>query len=127
VSKQGQPQGWAVIREVRVVLEPSMPAVFGYTVSFANDWVEALSLKVSATIPETAVIPKLPTEIENALASLTSLTVAGKRARERRIRGQASRRHLWTGDGHRPGTSIGNDDDCDSACRGGGAVLCADV
>jgi hypothetical protein len=76
VSKQGQPQGWAVIREVRVVLEPSMPAVFGYTVSFANDWVEALSLKVSATIPETAVIPKLPTEIENALASLTSLTVA---------------------------------------------------
>jgi hypothetical protein len=76
VNKQGQQKGWALIREVRVTLEPSMPAVLGYTVSFANDWVEALSLKVSSTIPETAVIPKTPTEIGNALASLTGLTVA---------------------------------------------------
>jgi hypothetical protein len=68
-------QGWAVIREVAVVLQPSMPSVLAYTVRFANDWVESLSLKVSSTIPETAVIPKTPTEIESALASLTGLIV----------------------------------------------------
>ena len=75
VNGQSQEQGWAVIREVDVKLQPSIPAVLAYTVSFANDWVDALSLKVSSTIPETAVIPKAPTQIESALASLTLLTV----------------------------------------------------
>jgi hypothetical protein len=75
VNAQGQQQGWAVIREVAVTLPASLPAVPAYAVTFANDWVEALSLKVSATIPETTVIPEAPTPVANALASLTTLTV----------------------------------------------------
>jgi hypothetical protein len=75
VNGQGQQQGWAVIREVAMTLPASLPAVPAYTVTFANDWVEALSLKVSVTIPETTVIPETPTQIANALASLTGLTV----------------------------------------------------
>jgi hypothetical protein len=77
VNEQGQQQGWAVIREVEAQIQPTTPTMLAYTVSFANDWVDSLSLKVSSTIPETAVIPKAPSEIENALANLTGLTVQG--------------------------------------------------
>ena len=65
-----------IVREVRVELlagEPNMPL---YTVTFANDWAENLTIRISAAIPADAVFPQQQTAIGGALQSLGVLPVA---------------------------------------------------
>jgi hypothetical protein len=49
-----------VVREVRWQAWPVYPEVIQYTIDFANDWAQALSMSLSSTVPEDAWIPQTP-------------------------------------------------------------------
>ena len=65
-----------IVREVQMELLAGSADTLFYTVKFANDWAESLSIKLSSTIPADAVIPQQETAIASALESLSGLVVA---------------------------------------------------
>lgn len=64
----------AIVREVKLELLPGVPRV---SVTFANDWAESVSIRLSTTVPENTIIPHQPLAIASALPSLSELTVSG--------------------------------------------------
>ncbi|MGB6868087.1 MAG: hypothetical protein WBD93_00620 [Acidobacteriaceae bacterium] len=63
-----------VVRTVEIDLSGSVPALAKYTISFANDWADCLSIETSASVPADAWLPLQP-ETALPLANLDSLTV----------------------------------------------------
>ncbi len=63
-----------VVRTVEVDLSPTAPSLAKYTISFANDWADSLSIQTSASVPADAWLPLEP-ETAAPLASLNGLTV----------------------------------------------------
>ena len=63
-----------VVRTVEIDLSGTVPALAKYTVSFANDWADSLSIQTSASIPADAWLPQQP-ETALPLANLDGLTV----------------------------------------------------
>jgi hypothetical protein len=63
-----------VVRSVAIDLSASVPALAKYTIGFANDWADALSIATSATVPADAWLPLQP-ETALPLANLDGLTV----------------------------------------------------
>ncbi len=63
-----------VVREVRIDLTTSVPGLAKYTVSFANDWAEDLSIRTSSSVPADAWLPQQP-ETATPLANLNTLAV----------------------------------------------------
>ncbi len=64
-----------VVRNVEIAMLGGEPSSFAYTVRFANDWAESLSIHLSPAIPEDAVLPQQSTAINSALDSLSALTI----------------------------------------------------
>jgi hypothetical protein len=64
-----------VVREVEIQLLCGSPGVAKYTVSFANDWADALSIKTSATVPVDVWLPQQP-ETTAPLVSLAQLAAS---------------------------------------------------
>jgi hypothetical protein len=62
------------VRQVLIDLTTSVPALVKYTISFANDWAEDLSIKTSSSVPADAWLPQQP-ETTTPLASLNMLAV----------------------------------------------------
>jgi hypothetical protein len=63
-----------IVREVQIDVTTSVPSLAKYTLSFANDWAEDLSIKTSSSIPADAWLPQEP-ETAAPLASLNTLAV----------------------------------------------------
>jgi hypothetical protein len=63
-----------VVRTVRVDLTCSQPGLAKYTIQFANDWADALSIKTSATIPVDVWLPPQP-QAATPLANLNALSI----------------------------------------------------
>jgi hypothetical protein len=63
-----------VVRSVEINLSATAPTLAKYTISFANDWADSLSIRTSASIPADAWLPLQP-ETVTPLANLDSLTV----------------------------------------------------
>lgn len=64
-----------VVRTVQVDLMCSQPGLTRYTIQFANDWAEALSIKTSNAVPADVWLPLQP-QAASPLANLDSLVVA---------------------------------------------------
>lgn len=64
-----------IVRAVQIDLTASVPGLAQYTISFANDWAEELSIKTSSSVPDDAWLPQQP-ETTTPLASLNALAVA---------------------------------------------------
>lgn len=64
-----------IVRAVQIDLIPSVPGLAKYTISFANDWAEELSIKTSSSVPADAWLPQQP-ETTAPLASLNTLAVS---------------------------------------------------
>ena len=62
-----------VVRAVTLSYAASVPDMVGYAIEFANDWVEDLGIKTSATVPESAWLPA--PVAPSYLANLNGLTV----------------------------------------------------
>ncbi len=62
------------VRAVQIDLTTSVPALAKYTISFANDWAEDLSIKTSSSVPADAWLPQQP-ETTTPLANLNTLAV----------------------------------------------------
>ena len=65
-----------VVRAVTIEAGSSSPDLTRYTISFANDWAEALSLKLSETVPKDAWLPQAAETAVTVLGNLTVLTIA---------------------------------------------------
>ncbi len=63
----------AVVREVKTQLRAGEVLS---TAQFANDWVDAISLKISSSVPAEVVLPTQPGDLASALQSLSGLSVA---------------------------------------------------
>lgn len=63
-----------VVRTVEIDLSGTVPGLAKYTISFANDWADSLSIETSASLPADAWLPQQP-ETALPLASLDGLTV----------------------------------------------------
>jgi hypothetical protein len=63
-----------IVRAVQIDLTTSVPGLAKYTISFANDWAEELSIQTSTSIPADAWLPQQP-ETTPPLASLNTLAV----------------------------------------------------
>lgn len=63
-----------VVRAVEIDLMCSQPGLARYTITFANDWAEALAIKTSAAVPSDVWLPAQP-QTASPLANLESLTV----------------------------------------------------
>jgi hypothetical protein len=63
-----------VVRAVRIDLTCSQPGLAKYTIQFANDWADALSIKTSATIPVDVWLPPQP-QAAAPLANLNTLSI----------------------------------------------------
>ncbi len=66
-----------VVRAVTVTCENCVPELLQYSIAFANDWAETLSLRVSSSIPEQVWLPPVALTAAVALPSLNSLAVTG--------------------------------------------------
>lgn len=65
-----------IVRAVKIEATSSSPEVLNYTIEFANDWAEALSMKLSDAAPVDAVLPSEPElKAGNYLANLNALAV----------------------------------------------------
>lgn len=64
-----------VVREVQIEVPAAAPDITKYTIAFANDWADALSMKLSKTVPKDAWIPQQPMTAVTALPSLAELSV----------------------------------------------------
>jgi hypothetical protein len=65
-----------VVRGVTIEAGSYSPDLTKYTIEFANDWAEALSLKLSPTVPKDAWLPQQPASGVMALPSLASLAIS---------------------------------------------------
>jgi hypothetical protein len=65
-----------VVRNVTVAATNSYPEVLQYTIKYANDWAEPLSLITSNVIPKDVELPDLAATVPLAVDSLRELTVA---------------------------------------------------
>ena len=65
-----------LVRSVEIRATSCAPELLRYTVSFANEWVEALSLKMREGAPANAWLPTTALTAPNALASLRDLAVS---------------------------------------------------
>jgi hypothetical protein len=65
-----------VVRAVTIETVNSVPDLTRYTIEFANDWADALSLKPSNTVPKNAWLPQQAETAVTVLANLDSLAVA---------------------------------------------------
>jgi hypothetical protein len=59
----------AVVRAVTIVDGHAQPEVLTYTIAFANDWAEALSMKLSATVPTDVLLPETAATAPGAVAA----------------------------------------------------------
>ena len=57
-------------------LASSSPDLTKYTIAFANDWAEALSIKLSTTVPKDVWLPQQAETAVTVLANLAGLTIA---------------------------------------------------
>ncbi len=64
-----------VVRAVTIEAGSSSPDLTKYTIAFANDWAEALSMKLSTTVPKDAWLPQQPQTAVTVLANLAGLTI----------------------------------------------------
>jgi hypothetical protein len=64
-----------LVRSVQIRATSCVPELLSYTVSFANEWDEALSLKVIEGAPSTAWLPPVALTASIALASARDLSV----------------------------------------------------
>lgn len=64
-----------VVRAVRIEAANSAPDLTKYTISFANDWAEALSIKLSNTVPKDAWLPQQAETVVTVLANIPGLTI----------------------------------------------------
>ncbi len=64
-----------VVRAVTIEAGNSTPDLTKYTISFANDWAEALSIKLSMTVPKDAWLPQQAETVVTVLANLPGLTI----------------------------------------------------
>lgn len=64
-----------VVRAVEIELLCGVPGLVKYTVSFANDWADALAIKTAAAVPEGVWLPQQP-QTATPPANLNTLTVA---------------------------------------------------
>jgi hypothetical protein len=65
-----------VVRAVTIQAGSSSPDLTKYTVAFANDWAEDLSLKLSSTVPKDAWLPQQPATAVTVLPNLTALVIS---------------------------------------------------
>ena len=63
-----------VVRSVEVDLACGQPGLAKYTLSFANDWADALAIRTSSAVPADAWLPPQP-ETATPLANLNALAV----------------------------------------------------
>ncbi len=63
-----------VVRTVQIDLSCTQPGLAKYTLQFANDWADALSIKTSTTIPVDVWIPQQP-QAAAPLANLNALSI----------------------------------------------------
>jgi len=64
-----------VVRAVTIEAGSSTPDLTKYTIEFANDWAEALSLKLSSTVPKDAWLPQEPVTAVTVLQNLVNLAI----------------------------------------------------
>jgi hypothetical protein len=64
-----------VVRSVTIEAGSSSPDLTKYTISFANDWADDLSMKLSSTVPKDAWLPQAPETAVTVLANLASLAI----------------------------------------------------
>ena len=65
----------ATIRAVVLEILDAENEVIGYRAEIANDWAEALSIRISSRLPTSFSVPQSATAIDTSLVSLNSLTV----------------------------------------------------
>jgi hypothetical protein len=65
-----------VVRNVTVEATTTYPEVLQYTIKYANDWAEPLSLVTSNVLPKDVELPDLAASVPLAIDSLRDLTVA---------------------------------------------------
>lgn len=65
-----------VVRAVTIQAGSLSPDLTKYTITFANDWAEDLSLKLSSTIPKDAWLPQQPATAVSVLPNLSTLTIS---------------------------------------------------
>lgn len=67
-----------IVRSVKIAFTSSNPEVLNYTVAFANDWAETLSMKLTDAIPVDVILPTVPeTTPGTYLKNLNALQVTG--------------------------------------------------
>lgn len=64
-----------VVRAVTIEAGSSSPDLTKYTIGFANDWAEALSIKLSSAVPKDAWLPQQAETTVAVLANLAGLTI----------------------------------------------------
>ena len=65
-----------IVRSVTIAATSSNPEVLNYTVEFANDWAEMISMKLADAIPVDVILPALPETAPGAyLQNLNALQV----------------------------------------------------
>jgi hypothetical protein len=65
-----------VVRAVTIEAGSSSPDLTKYTITFANDWAEALSIKLSTTVPKDVWLPQQAETAVTVLPNLAGLTIA---------------------------------------------------
>ncbi len=65
-----------VVRAVTIEAGNSTPDLTKYTISFANDWAEALSIGLSKTVPKDAWLPQQAETAVTVLPNLSALTIS---------------------------------------------------
>jgi hypothetical protein len=63
-----------VVRTVSITYENWQPETLTYSIAFANDWADAVSLKISNAVPKDVWLPQVAISAPTALPNLTSLT-----------------------------------------------------
>ncbi len=65
-----------VVRAVTIQAGASLPDLTKYTITFANDWAEALSIKLSGTVPKDVWLPQQAATAVTVLGNLAGLTIS---------------------------------------------------
>ncbi len=65
-----------VVRAVTIEAGSSSPDLTKYTIAFANDWAEALSMKLSSTVPKDVWLPQQAATAVTVLGNLAGLTIS---------------------------------------------------
>lgn len=77
INDSAQMRASVAVREVQLEVGSSSPELVKYSIQFANDWAESLSITVSATVPAVAWFPAQPASAASALANLQGLSISG--------------------------------------------------